>query len=549
MASNITTISNSQSGSTVRSSLNNLINSYNGIVNVRDWGATGDGVTDDTAAIQAALDHAYGPFSTPHGGLADVGSDLYDNKPVYFPAGQYLVRPPAGPWTVTGCADDGSNLWGGGVGRIRLTVADTTGLSNNDTIFVRDVTGTTFANYSYAIQDVDATHVTLKLSQFNAAWTGGGTFTRPALLTRASGGYIFGAGKGCTSIICDVDNAVCFGTNGWFFSRVEGLSFAAVGGGIAFDLNGDGDADFDIGLQSNKFADCNFGGIGGETIDYCLTIGMGQFMGSENTITDCFFGSADIAGIYIGNYNAISNTLYNGNIANCQVGVLMNGAVMPIISGTGFQNYQREDQVDIQIVNATNTEGMTITGTRTESDNFLLTGPETTITMNGCGMGGGTGYFHSGHAKLTMNGCSSSDGYIEGDGAYLIINNCKFTSSDYLTRGTENWAYVQINPMPITEQTGATYTITSTDGGSKIKFNRATGQVVTVLKNSDNSCRLTTGTKIEVQQTGAGQTTFANTSGITIRSSNGLKLRAQYSCATLTCDGSDLWTLSGDTTT
>jgi hypothetical protein len=55
--------------------------------NVKDWGAKGDGVTDDTAAIQAAL-HAER--------VASDGSSLHDDyygrpKALYFPAGTYLV--------------------------------------------------------------------------------------------------------------------------------------------------------------------------------------------------------------------------------------------------------------------------------------------------------------------------------------------------------------------------------------------------------------------------------------------------------------------------
>ena len=51
--------------------LRTLSERFSDVVNVKDFGAKGDGVTDDTAAIQAAL--------------------LLSIKPVYFPAGAYVV--------------------------------------------------------------------------------------------------------------------------------------------------------------------------------------------------------------------------------------------------------------------------------------------------------------------------------------------------------------------------------------------------------------------------------------------------------------------------
>lgn len=49
-------------------------------VSVKDFGAVGDGVTDDTAAIQAALD-----------AVINLGNANQDPKVLYFPIGQYLV--------------------------------------------------------------------------------------------------------------------------------------------------------------------------------------------------------------------------------------------------------------------------------------------------------------------------------------------------------------------------------------------------------------------------------------------------------------------------
>lgn len=55
-------------------------------VSVRDFGAKGDGLTDDTAAIQRALDRPLGAAEA-----VVVGAANFRHRSVYFPAGNYLV--------------------------------------------------------------------------------------------------------------------------------------------------------------------------------------------------------------------------------------------------------------------------------------------------------------------------------------------------------------------------------------------------------------------------------------------------------------------------
>src|SRR5262245_31934904 len=61
-----------------------------GIVDVkRDYGAVGDGVTDDTFALQASLNDAFGSILAPHG-----TASVHLNKQVYIPPGNYKITSP-----------------------------------------------------------------------------------------------------------------------------------------------------------------------------------------------------------------------------------------------------------------------------------------------------------------------------------------------------------------------------------------------------------------------------------------------------------------------
>lgn len=61
--------------------------------NVKDFGAVGDGVTDDTAAINRAVAYVSSSDSSTRCG-EDCGSTTTKGAVVYFPSGTYLVSTP-----------------------------------------------------------------------------------------------------------------------------------------------------------------------------------------------------------------------------------------------------------------------------------------------------------------------------------------------------------------------------------------------------------------------------------------------------------------------
>jgi hypothetical protein len=102
--------------------------------------------------------------------------------------------------------------------------------------------------------------------------------------------------------------------------------------------------------------------------------------------------------------------------------------------------------------------------------------------------------------------------------------------------------------LAVNAQTGTTYTFVLADNGKFVTASNASAITVTIPPNS--SVAYATGAQINIIQKGAGQVTFAQGAGVTIRSTGATaaapKLRAQYSSATAVYEGSDVWYVIGD---
>jgi hypothetical protein len=293
-------------------------------INVKDYGAVGDGATDDTAALQAAFDASFGTSASPHG---DTNKKL--NKIVFVPGGKYLVNAPAA-LTVSGAANNGS-------GKFRLTVNSTTNYAVGHMVLVAGITGTgaiTDANGWFGISAVpDSTHIDITAAYTSGTYSSGGTVTRNPLQLRSVRGFkIFGAGREASIIASNTTNGGVISTNGLDYGIIEGLGFATNGSGVAFDFNWDNTGP--VALQATTFNSCNFGGTS-NTAGIGCQIGAGGAQGSENIWLDCHFTSLG-TGMYVANQNALQCGMFGGNFQSCNFGFNILGS-FPVIANVGFQ--------------------------------------------------------------------------------------------------------------------------------------------------------------------------------------------------------------------
>lgn len=446
MTANVSTMSFTPTGASTYRTLG----AWTGdVCNVKNFGAMGDGSHDDTTAIQAAIDAAFGSYASPHGGSSP---DFYSNKPLYFPAGHYIVTS-RGSQTITGAVDNGS-------GAIRLTVASTASFTTNDPVLVNGVSGTTEANGLWFISVIGGgTAIDLVGSTFTHAFSGSGaTIKLPALKMKARGALIYGSGRQSTNIDCTTSACACISTNGFDYSMVRDINFSSTTDGVAFDLDWttlNQGAD-NLTLQSNTFFNCNMGFSSGGL--YGLAIGAGLNMGSENLILNCYFQGAT-AGLFIGNANALEMTVIGGNFAACVYGIYSAGGSCPVIHCVSFQN---NTGYDIKIVNSVG-DNYSVHGCRSEgSDNFLSlqngnsahVGGCTQLSPNAgifCSVEGGSGVYPGSiclDSNYSKNGIISSNGefYMRGN---LFANTSPLSGINTTTGVVHSYDNVGANPCTV----------------------------------------------------------------------------------------------------
>lgn len=158
------------------------------------------------------------------------------------------------------------------------------------------------------------------------------------------------------------------------------------------------------------------------------------------------------------------------------------------------------------------------------------------VTVNGTAISlGGSGTITANAATLTGTSLNSS------------VVGSSLTSVGTLTSLTVSGNVAVTGSVvdhTLTNQQTSSYTLVIGDDGKMVEMNVGTANNLTVP--ADNTVNFPVGTSIDILQVGAGQTTIVATSGVTINRSTGLKLRTQWSAATLIKRAANTWVAIGD---
>ncbi len=104
-----------------------------------------------------------------------------------------------------------------------------------------------------------------------------------------------------------------------------------------------------------------------------------------------------------------------------------------------------------------------------------------------------------------------------------------------------NWLSV-VDPLYDFNAQSSSYTLVIADSFKMIEM--SSGGTLTIPLEA--SVNFPIGTAIDILQTGSSQVTIAGASGVTVNATPGLKLRAQWSSATIVKRSSDTWVAMGD---
>jgi hypothetical protein len=172
-----------------------------------------------------------------------------------------------------------------------------------------------------------------------------------------------------------------------------------------------------------------------------------------------------------------------------------------------------------------------------------LTGVNLTLRPgNGTGTGGSGSFI----VQIAPAGSSGTTANTMTAGMTLSnAGNLTLNVSGSQLRRSDTYEYTSVL-TGTNAQTGTTYTLQASDAGKLVTMSNASANTLTIPANS--SVAFPVGTRIDIVQLGAGQTTIAITSDTLVSYSGYTKLVGQYAGASIVKIASTQWALVGNIT-
>jgi hypothetical protein len=237
---------------------------------------------------------------------------------------------------------------------------------------------------------------------------------------------------------------------------------------------------------------------------------------------------------------SVSNAEYQylGGVTS-DIQTQLNAKEATITAGTtgqyyrGDKSFQTLDKTAVGLSNVDNTSDAnkpisTATQTALDGKQATITGAATTIDTE----------------DLTASRALVSDG--SGKVAVSDVTSTELGYLDGVTSAVQTQVDAKTDKLiSLNTQTGTTYTLVLGDADKLVEMNNAAANTLTVPPNS--SVAFSTGTQIIVVQKGAGTTTIAAGSGVTLLSKDSaLGIGGQYGAATCIKIATDTWYVIGD---
>lgn len=285
-----------------------------GFINVKDdYGAAGDGVTDDTAEIQSAL---------------NANCDSISPKVMYFPAGTYLISDklylnhsvggtchntlPYGGW-IAGA--------GSGITKIKMQSGTKKGILVTDSFAAAVIQGITFETFSYTGGDPTELTLDFEMAQLGVANIATQMINLyDVVIDGGYGGLVFGAhhptGGQCSS------NVLFGGTiKNTHIGMISGHSNAIANGVVGVSLENN---DYSIGAWSDNEASMP---AGGNWFAYNSTAT------SVNTADPLFGQTANGTTWYYNNYSSDAPTWFTIGCTSSPFAIMFDGSTINPAAG------------------------------------------------------------------------------------------------------------------------------------------------------------------------------------------------------------------------